>query len=77
MDSLGERNQLLAILGAIFGNLSKQSKLIKELKIGKSFKEAILTNYGFIDESLTFKLFNQAILQLQIKRVVIFTLCEL
>jgi hypothetical protein len=48
LESSNERNQLLAILGAIFGNLSRQSKLIKELKIGKLLKEAILTNYGNI-----------------------------
>ena len=48
MESSGERNQLLAILGVIFGNLSKQSKLIKELKVGKAMKIAILNNYSCI-----------------------------
>lgn len=68
---------MLAILGAIYGNLSKQAKMIKELKIGKVFKTAILNNYCFIEDQSTFRLFNQSILQLQIKRAVLFTLCEL
>lgn len=46
---MNERNQLLAILGAIFSNLSQQSKLVKELKVGKTLKEAVLSNYGLIE----------------------------
>lgn len=40
---------MLAIVGAIYSNLSKQSSLIKELKLGKGLKQAILENYGLID----------------------------
>lgn len=38
---------------------------------------AILNNYSFIEESSTFRLFNQAILQAQIRGTSFFNLCEL
>lgn len=72
-----ERTKLLAILGVICSNLTKQSKLIRELKIQSQLKQALLQNYGLIEELYTLKHFNQCIMLLQVKKLVIFTLCEL
>ena len=75
--TLEQRKQLLAILGVLYSNFSRQSGLIRELKVEKAFKEAILSNYPLIEETFSFKLFNQCIVQLQTKKLVQFTLNEL
>lgn len=72
-----ERAKLLAILGVLLSNLGRQGQLVQELKMAKLLKEALLSNYGLIEELYTLKLFNQCIVQLQTKRVAVFTLCEL
>ena len=38
----GDRSRLLALLAVLYGNLSRQSKLLKELKMTERLKETIL-----------------------------------
>ena len=71
------RGRLLAIVGVLYSNLSRQPLLLKELRAGKLLKEAILSNYCFIEEPFTGRLFNQTILRLQSQQLAMFTLAEL
>ena len=43
------RGKLLTLLGVLYGNLSRQSKLLRELKLTERLKEAILENYSLIE----------------------------
>ena len=38
----GDRSRLLALLAVLYGNLSRQSKLLRELKMTERLKETIL-----------------------------------
>jgi hypothetical protein len=71
------KSRIIAILAVIYSNLSKQSRLVKKLDVGKGLKCALLDIFSLIDESFSMKLFNQAILNLQSKGVVTFTTVEL
>lgn len=71
------RAKLLALLGVLYCSLSRQGALVRELKISPMLKEAVLSNYALIEETFTAKLFNQSIVQMQSKRVAIFTMAEI
>lgn len=71
------RAKLLALLGVLYCSLSRQSSLVREIKISKMLKEGLLSNYAFIEETFTAKLFNQCIVQMQTKRVSNFSLAEI
>lgn len=69
--------KLLAIFAVIYCNLVGQPQLLKELKMAKRLKQIILENYNLVEEVFTLKLLNQSIMQLQMKKLAVFTLCEL
>lgn len=74
---LESQSRVLAVLGVIYSNLGQQSSLIRQFKIGKKLKEAILAGYPLATEIFTIKLFNKVILGLQLKGLAQFTLLEL
>ena len=71
------RNKILAIIGVLYNNLSRQSALLRELKMGPRLKEKLLEGYISIEEGYTFKLFNQSIVHLQTKKLAKFSHQEL
>lgn len=71
------RSQMLTVLAVLYNNLIHQSGSITRLKVGNKLKAAILANYPLVEEALTLKLFNRAILNLQIRRLALFTLPEI
>ncbi len=71
------RSQMLTVLAVLYNNLIHQSGSITRLKVGNKLKAAILANYPLVEEALTLKLFNRAILNLQIRHLALFTLPEI
>lgn len=55
------KNNIIAILGVIYENLSLQMKMMKTFKMVTQFKLVILSNYSLIEELFSIQLFNKAI----------------
>jgi hypothetical protein len=71
------RTKLLALLGVLYCSLSRQGALVRELKMAGMLKQAVLENYSLVEEKFTAKLFNQCIVQMQTRRVSVFTMAEI
>lgn len=70
------RKNILAILGVIYENLSRQVKLVQKYELMDAFKSSLLGVYGLIDQLFTLKTFNKSIFNL-VNKGVIFTNQEL
>ena len=60
LETSNRRSQILAILGTIVENISKQGRLLRRYKIIADVKQAILANYEIISELSTIQLFNKS-----------------
>lgn len=60
---------ILAILGVIYENFSRQGRLVNKYSMTDILKRALLENYSLIEELFTLKVFNRAICNLATKGV--------
>ena len=58
------RKQILAVLGVIYDNASRQAKLLRKLNLVPQFKAAVLSNYHIVEESFSARLFNKSLYSL-------------
>ena len=65
------KQKILAILGVLFENLSRQIGLLAKYELKETLKKATLQLYCLIDEVFTLKVFNRVILNLVEKGVMI------
>lgn len=61
------RKQILAVLGVIYENTSRQAKLLKKLDLVREFKAAVLSNYHIVEEGFSARLFNKSLYNLAVQ----------
>ena len=61
------RKQILAVLGVIYENTSRQAKLLKKLELVREFKAVVLSNYHIVEESFSARLFNKSLYNLAVQ----------
>ena len=61
------RKQILAVLGVIYENASRQAKLLKKLDLVREFKTAVLSNYHIVEEGFSARLFNKSLYNLALQ----------
>ena len=61
------RKRILAVLGVIYENASRQAKLLKKLDMVHQFKASVLTNYHIVEESFSARLFNKSLYNLAVQ----------
>lgn len=64
------KRNILAILGVLYENLSRQLKLLEKYSMVDTLKNAILGTYSLIDELFTLKVYNKSIMNLVQKGVI-------
>ena len=70
------KNNIMAILGVIYENFSRQPKLIRKYSMEENLKSSLLRSYYLIEEIFTMKIFNKTISNLVNKKIY-FSVAEL
>ena len=63
------KNSIMAILGVIYENFSRQPKLIRKYSMENILKSSLLGSYYLIEEIFTMKTFNKTIVNLVNKKI--------